>query len=1152
MKFPEGLPQVVALKIPNLHDKSPIASRQKLWSSIFKELQILKHESISSHNSIVKLFGVSWRTTTKGGSFLPVFVLEAAQRGDLATFLKGSTGLKLQKGFCLSIDIAAGVQALHELGIIHADLKPQNILIFEDDDRELVAKIADFGSAVFLDDVTLEVQLDAGTSLWQAPECCRPVQKADLVKTDIYSLGLVIANLMTGNYVVELLQQSEHQIQQNGKLSDSIRADISRRVGQMVQESGIELENGEFVIAARTSALIYWATDIPSQRIPRVNKFHKELRSILNHADLDSQEFDILLKPGLGSLSDEDMVQAFKYSRLKTQHEMSQRGSDISPKYIKTTLYRWLGRAKPIVSNGKAIFEASKCFGTLRMMPPAVVREIAKQLSNLAYAPSEDIESRQKAAIEYANMVFWSLQFYHGYESSVESALDAMYLSAELGNPEAQGITIWLFEAFGHSLPPEHTCEKTIQWLSTALKYGSETSLRHLKLVSSNVYQIARRRLRTHGGGIGQDGDLSHIWTFIDTGFDMAMSILKDGSSDPNLEMAVYQSAVLSGRVDLMCQVLQAFTRGANHEFQLRESVLLYACRAGYEEMTHFLLDNGADPSKTSAEGATPLHFLSSFDDSCMRDIAKKLLSNGALLEARTTNAASHRLVLDSTFGKVNGTPLTWAVAANSQTAVSVLIALGADPFDRLSRKAPVGDRWGTLHHLSPVMYAAMTHHWAMLGLLLPKGSTGWVSRFKYLFHRGPRWELNHGSRPIGSWGDRDTSTLIEVCARYAIPGSLQRILIHGKEHEEAFRKTFELLISAGCDPCKATKRRHNLWVAAIQWGQPFVVRHLMDWQGGRLRPDNEEWLAYLMTAVGLQDTVTCDVLLEFAKLYSVPETQWAAFFTELVQTTDDSDVLDRFKHHLASNTDHGEAVGQALLHGNFTSARWVYTNARCDIVNAHLDGASCLGKLVLRSKTHSHAAIAVRELLEFYELPTQLFENVFELGGSSFTALHLAALHLEYMGGSQMAGSVFQELLEVYNEPDHLNFKIKAGNYKGCTPLHIAVATCNIPAVKLLLAEEDVRINDTGPDDKTAMDLALQNFSNQDKDLDLWKVVSHKRQGSDLSHFLQAFQIYQELRDAGVTSNKVFAAVVRTDEDNYTIMRSGAPDMPVIMFKRK
>ncbi|KAF5662005.1 serine threonine kinase [Fusarium circinatum] len=1113
MKFPEGLPQVVALKIPNLHDKSPIASRQKLWTSIFKELQILKHESISSHNSIVKLFGVSWRNTTNGGSFLPVFVLEAAQRGDLATFLKESTGLKLQKGFCLSIDIAAGVQAIHEVGIIHADLKPQNILIFEDDDRELVAKVADFGSAVFLDDITLEVQLDAGTSLWQAPECCRPVRKADLVKTDIYSLGLVIANLMTGNYVVELFQQSEHQIQQNGKLSDSIRADISRRVGQMVQESGIELENGEFVIAARTSALIYWATDIPSQRIPRVNKFHKELRSILNHvlqnqisalcnsdlleADLDSQEFDILLKPDLGSLSDEDMVQAFKYARLKTQHESSQRGSDISPKYIMTTLHRWrnqrsLGRATPIVSNGKSIFEASKCFGTLRMMPPAVVREIAKQLSNLAYAPSED-----------------SLQFHLGYESSVESALDAMYLSAELGNPEAQGITIWLFEAFGRSLPPEHTCDKTIQWLSTALKYGSETSLRHLKLVSSNVYQIARTRLRTHGGGIGQDRDLSHIWTFIDTGFDMAMSILKEGRSDPNLEMAVYQSAVLSGRVDLMRQVLQVFTRGANHEFQLRESVLLYACRAGYEDMAHFLLDNGADPSKASAEGATPLHFLSSFDDSCMRDIAKKLLSNGALLEARTSNAASHCLVLDSTFGKVNGTPLTWAVAANSQTAVSVLIALGADPFDRLSRKAPVGDRWGTLHHLSPVM-------------------------------------------PIGSWGDRDTSTLIEVCARYAIPGSLQRILIHGKEHEEAFRKTFELLISAGCDPCKTTKRRHNLWVAAIQWGQPFVVRHLMDWQGGRLRPDNEEWLAYLMTAVGLQDTVTCDVLLEFAKLYSVPESQWAAFFTELVQTTDDSDVLDRFKHHLASNTDHGEAVCQALLHGNFTSARWVYTNARCDIVNAHLDGASCLGKLVLRSKTHSHAAIAVRELLELYELPAQLFENVFELGGSSFTALHLAALHLEYLTGSQMAGSVFQELLEFYNEPDHLNFKIKAGNYKGFTPLHLAVATCNIPAVKLLLAEEDVRINETGPDDKTAMDLALQNFSNQDKDLDLWKVVSHKRQGSDLSHFLQALEIYEELRNAGVTSNKIFAAVVRTDEDNYTILRSGDPDTPVIMFQRK
>ncbi|KAF5612202.1 serine threonine kinase, partial [Fusarium tjaetaba] len=1108
LKFPEGLPQLVALKIPNILDKSPVASTQRLWSSIFTELQILKHESISSHNSIVNLLGVSWRTTTKGGSVLPVLVLEAAQRGDLATFLKESTSLTIQKSFCLSIDIAAGVQALHEIGIIHADLKPQNILIFEDNDRKLAAKVADFGSAVFLNDVRGEVQLNAGTSLWQAPECYRPVQKSELIKTDIYSVALVIANLMTGNYVVELLQQSEHQTQQSLELSEPIRAAIGSRVGDIIFESGIELENMEFEISARAATLIYWATNIPSRRIPQVKKLHEMLRGILNHilqfqistvctsdllkADLDSQEFDILLKPDFGNLSDEDMIHTFKYSRLKTQQETSQRGSDISPKYIETTLCRWSGRVKPIVSDNKSMFKASKWLGTLRMMPPTVVKEIAKQFYSLAYASSEDIETRQKAAMEYAIMVFWDPQFHHGHEGAVESALDAVYLSAELGNPEAQGIAIWLFESFDRSLPPEHTYGKTIQWLSTALKYGSETSLRHLRVVSPNTYQTARQRLRTHRGGIGSDGDLSDFYEFIDTGFGMAMSILSHGGRSPDLEVAVYQSAVLSDRVDLMRQVLQVCTKGACFEFKLGESALLYACRAGYERMSHFLLDNGADPSKASDEGATPLHFLSSFDDSCMEDIAKKLLSRGALLEARTTSAGSHCIVLDSTFGKVNGTPLTWAVAANNQTAVSVLIALGADPFDKSSQRAAVGDRWGTLHHVTPVMYAAMTHHWEMLALLLPKRSTGWASRFKYLFHRGSRWELNHGSRPIGPWGDRDYTTPLERCVRYSTPDFLPRVLLHGKEHEEAFRKTFEVLLSAGCDPCKSTKRRHSLFVAAIQWGRPFVVRHLMEWQAGCLRPNNKEWLNYLLAAVTLQDTVTCDVLLEFDKFYSVPESQWATFFHSIVQTTDDPDILGRFKHHLASSSDYGPV---------------------------------------------------------FSELPGQLFENVFELGGSLFTALHLAAFHVEYLKGSQMAGSVFQTLLEFYNEPGHLNFKIKAGNHKDYTPLHIAIKMCNIAAVKLLLAEEDVLINETGPDNTTAMDLALYNFRNQDNALHTWKVDTHKRRGSDIDHYLQAQLIYKELRDADGRSNKIYAAVVRTDEDNYSIMHSGDPDISLIVF---
>jgi serine/threonine protein kinase len=195
------LPEFVAIKIPR-PDGERDRSR-KLWSSIARELQILRHERLRGHPNIVELLGVCWKSV-QGGALMPSFVLEAAEC-DLATFLDGRQRLAYRKILGLSVDIIAGIRALHDVGIIHGDIKPSNVLIFKDAELTFTAKIADFGSSLLRSEIMGEVQLPSGTEFWQAPEVRKPLNGAQLMQADVYSLGLVIWRLLAGDLMLRAL-----------------------------------------------------------------------------------------------------------------------------------------------------------------------------------------------------------------------------------------------------------------------------------------------------------------------------------------------------------------------------------------------------------------------------------------------------------------------------------------------------------------------------------------------------------------------------------------------------------------------------------------------------------------------------------------------------------------------------------------------------------------------------------------------------------------------------------------------------------------------------------------------------------------------------------------------------------------------------------
>jgi len=119
-------------------------------------------------------------------------LLELCKNGDLSTFINSRGPLPEAEALWIFKQIVEGVKYLHDMQVMHRDLKPTNILLTEQGD----IKIADFGVATQLKELSEEHNTMCGTANYISPEIASNLPHG--IETDIWSLGCILYALILG------------------------------------------------------------------------------------------------------------------------------------------------------------------------------------------------------------------------------------------------------------------------------------------------------------------------------------------------------------------------------------------------------------------------------------------------------------------------------------------------------------------------------------------------------------------------------------------------------------------------------------------------------------------------------------------------------------------------------------------------------------------------------------------------------------------------------------------------------------------------------------------------------------------------------------------------------------------------------------------
>lgn len=261
-----GGPPTVAIKV--LHAR--LGTNSAITRRFLREAQAVRG---LDHPNIVRV--LEHGETLDGLHFI---VMEYLDGRPLSTLIVREAPLRVDRTCRILSQVCDALTAAHEHGVIHRDLKPDNVFLVQGEDGAERAKVLDFGVARLLDREDPDAAVTEpgtvfGTANYMSPEQARgrPVD----ARADVYSLGLVLHEMLSGTHMFPGNQQLEVLLKQVHQEPVSVRSshphlDIPRELDDLILEALAKEPEARpasmRVFQQRLSAVLDHASSRPPQR----------------------------------------------------------------------------------------------------------------------------------------------------------------------------------------------------------------------------------------------------------------------------------------------------------------------------------------------------------------------------------------------------------------------------------------------------------------------------------------------------------------------------------------------------------------------------------------------------------------------------------------------------------------------------------------------------------------------------------------------------------------------------------------------------------------------------------------------------------------------------------------------------------------------
>src|SRR5260370_10268609 len=146
------------------------------------------------------------------------YAMEFVEGETLENLIKRSGRLEVKLAFEIATQVAAGLVAVHKQKLVHRDIKPSNIMVSVEEGSTVTVKIIDLGLAKPAPDAPPEAAISTPGAFAGTPEFASPEQFAGLgvdIRSDLYSLGVVLCEMVTGHVVftgspAEVMYKQQH------------------------------------------------------------------------------------------------------------------------------------------------------------------------------------------------------------------------------------------------------------------------------------------------------------------------------------------------------------------------------------------------------------------------------------------------------------------------------------------------------------------------------------------------------------------------------------------------------------------------------------------------------------------------------------------------------------------------------------------------------------------------------------------------------------------------------------------------------------------------------------------------------------------------------------------------------------------------------